>query len=1014
MHLLVRERQGVEAQEVAEDLGHAPADIVFLSFSDSDLLAVERGWDRLEPGDATLRAVTLGRLRHPMSIDLYVEQTIAGARCVVVRLLGGLEYWRYGAEEVLACCERHGLALAFLAGDGRDDARLAEWSRIGAAYHARLEGFFREGGDANIDAALSLMLHLAGRGADDGRLPQALPPCGPYRALGDIDGGDAGFRACVVFYRASLLAADMAAIDALGDALAAAGATVDMVYVASPKAEACARWLSARLEAFRPDIVLNATFFATRGEGICASPLDVAGCPVLQVLLPTSTRPAWADSARGLSQSDLAMQVVLPELDGRLNAGAISFKTETAPGHPARHEPDPDGIARVVARARSWARLGQLAPSARRVGIVLSDYPGAGDDGTSGQAAHAVGLDGFASVASIVGLLAGAGYATGDAAGRSVRDWADGLGGTATSATVSLAAYRTMFDALPIAFRQAVETAWGGPEDDPALREGFFHHRAVKTGGLVVAVQPDRGQAQDRKASYHDADLPPRHAYVAFYLWLRSACALDAMVHLGAHGTLEWLPGKAVALSDACAPEVLCGNVPVIYPFIINNPGEAAAAKRRLGAVMIGHMTPPVRQAGLHGDLADLERLIDEYAAADGLDRRRGALLRADILTRAADLGVLDESGPPSGTDEDECLARLDAYLCDVKDLQIRDGLHVFGRPAPFAGELVHGIAAQFGLPPDDVERAIARSGEAEAHALLDALDGHFIEPGPAGAPTRGRADVLPTGRNLYTIDPRAVPTRAACELARAQAALLLQRHLQEQGEPLRRIVIDLWGSASLRTGGEDLALALLLMGVEPEWDRASGRVTGIAIMPLAVLDRPRVDVTLRISGLFRDAFPAQIGLFDQAVRAVAAREEDAAWNTLAASVRGMDEGDRDAALTRIFGAAPGTYGAGVESALMRGDWDARGDLAARYLDASGWAYGGGREGTAVRDAFAARLADSDAILHVQDHAEIDILESPDIAAHWGGLAAAAESLGAAPALWHGDTSRVGAPRLRA
>jgi cobaltochelatase CobN len=337
---------------------------------------------------------------------------------------------------------------------------------------------------------------------------------------------------------------------------------------------------------------------------------------------------------------------------------------------------------------------------------------------------------------------------------------------------------------------------------------------------------------------------------------------------------------------------------------------------------------------------------------------------------------------------EDVALAKLDAYLCDVKDMQIRDGLHVFGQspaPAQRAGLVAAGLDAA------DLDAC----AEAEGKALLAALDGRFIPPGPAGAPTRGRADVLPTGRNLVTFDPRAIPTPSAMRLAERAAAALLARHRQEQGDWPRALVIDLWGSATMRTGGEDFALALVLMGVVPLWDERSSRVTGFEVQPLAVLDRPRVGVSLRVSGLFRDAFAAQIALFDQAARAVAARDEAADWNPLVASPG-----------ARVFGPAAGAYGSG---ALLGGSRD---DAARSYLDGSSTAWET-EEGSADPSGLAARVAAADGFVHTQDHAETDILESPDYAAHEGGFAAAAALLGGGPTLYHLDTSNPEAPKPR-
>ncbi|MCE2565537.1 cobaltochelatase subunit CobN [Komagataeibacter sp. FNDCF1] len=1012
MHLLAREIRTLDDGDQAQDLGHAPADIVFLSFSDSDLLCLNAAHAADDTPAASLRAASLSRLLHPMSVDLYVADTIMESRCVVVRLLGGLEYWRYGAEELARACRHARIPLAFVAGDGRDDARLAQLSTVAEPLRARLDAQLRAGGATNTATALRLMAHLAGRGPDENTPPEPLPAAGLLQAADPA----MPLRAMVVFYRAHLLAADIDPIMALAAKLGRHGMGADLVYVTSLKDAASVRIVADRLAAAPPDVIINATFFSARTGVDNASPLDLAGVPVLQVQQPGIAHALWHDSLRGLSQADLAMQVVLPELDGRIPAFPISFKEEITPGLPARHVPYPPGIDLTCLRAAGWARLGHEPAPTRRVGIVLSDYPGA-QGAPTGQAAHAVGLDSFASLEHIVRLLDGAGYDTGRTPLPTADELAHALARAPARPFVSVATYRGWLADLPPTLQDALETCWGAPENDPACTDGQFLLRHVQLGHILLALQPDRGTTTDRHGGYHDPDTPPRHAYVAFYLWLQHGLKLDAMVHLGTHGTLEWLPGKAAAPSVTCWPSVLVGGMPVIYPFIVNNPGEAAAARRRLGAVTIGHLTPPIMAAGYTGnDTGELERLIDEYAAADGLDRRRGAILRGEILQRADSLGLLGESGVDRGTDEDEALARLDAYLCDVKDLQIRDGLHVFGCPPPRMAELAHAIARSCGAQaPADIPARLHACGQAEGQALLAALDARFVPPGPAGAPTRGRADVLPTGRNLYAMDPRAIPTRSALVLAQRSADLLLEEHLQEQGEPLRSLVIDLWGSASLRTGGEDLALALLLMGVKPVWDGASGRVTGIEIIPMAVLDRPRVDVTLRLSGLFRDAFPGQIALFEQAVQAIAARTaESPDLNPLAASTAGLEGDALHAATARMFGAAPGTYGTGVEDMLASGAWQARDELGTAWLNGSAWTYGGAREGTQAPDMLAARMTQAAIVLHMQDNAETDILESVEAATHEGGMAAAAAMLGNAPRLVHGDTSRPDAPRLRA
>jgi cobaltochelatase CobN len=1000
LHLLRQETRTLDEMEQAEDLGHAPADLVLLSFTDSDLGAAAAAWQSLPEPRPTLRLASLARLRHPMSVDLYAEDVLSRARCIVIRLLGGLDYWRYGAEEVSALCRRQGIPLAILPGDGRQDARLAALSTVPDAVRVRLDACLHEGGVENHRAALRLAAHCAGLAPDDAAPPLRRPACGEH-PLGQEEDAP---QAVIAFYRSHLMAGDIAPVEALAAALRRGGLRVRGLYAASLKDAECAGFVAARLAEWRPAVVLNATAFSAR-QGT-ASPLDAAESPVLQLLLSGAPRDAWAASTRGLGQSDLAMQLVLPELDGRLATTAIGFKQEAPPIPGLDHArtllaPDAEGIALAADRALGWARLAGTPRAARRVAVLLSDYPAVG-----GQAGHAVGLDSFASLSALLRDLGDAGYGTEtpEAAGL-----ARALTTGAATPFLSLRDYGALFATLPAVLREAVTAAWGAPEQDPSLRNGAFALRHRRLGHVTVAVQPERGSRLDRREGYHDPDTPPRHGYLAFHLWLRREH--HALVHLGTHGTLEWLPGKAAAPSAACAPAALLRGMPVIYPFIVNNPGEAAYAKRRLGAVTLGHLTPPLRAAGSHGAAAELERLIDEYAAADGLDRRRGAILRREILDRADTAGLLAEGNIPRDLPEEDALARLDAWLCDVKEMQIRDGLHVFGRaPSPERRDAL--LAA---LPAGTDPARLDASPGAEREALLAALDGRFVQPGPAGAPTRGRADVLPTGRNLFSIDPRGVPSRSALVLAEKAATELLRRHRQDHGDWPRALVIDLWGSTTLRTGGEDLALALVLMGAKPLWDAASARVTGVEILPLALLDRPRIDVTLRISGLFRDAFPAQIALFDEAVRVLAARQdEDNGWNPLADAARGLEGEALRRATLRIFGAAPGQYGTGLEERIARGAWEHRNELGEAYLDASAAAYGRGRDGTPERAALAARLAATDAILHSQDHAEADLLDSPDFAAHQGGLGAAAAALGAAPALYHADTSRPDAPRIRA
>ncbi|WP_181706161.1 cobaltochelatase subunit CobN [Chthonobacter rhizosphaerae] len=1017
MHILAEQIRSLDETVQAVELGQTPAEAVILSFSDSDLGLAAATHATLGPDAPTLRLASLAALRHPYSVDRYVETVARHARVVIVRCLGGADYWRYGLDELAVAARAHGVDLAALPGDGRPDARLNEASTLPPETLRRLAGWFDAGGPANMRALFGWISTRLGRPAPHpdpvplpalGCWPEA---CGCGGACRAFPAGEAPATArpavpgrpvaLVLFYRSHLSAGDAAPVAAVAAALSDRGLLAVPVFVTSLKDPAVVAPLEAALDRLKPAVVLNATAFsATLGDG--GSVIDRAGVPVIQTPVAATFREAWAAGGRGLSAADLAMNVVLPEVDGRIDGPALSFKADSGRSEALQftrvvHRPEPDGVARAADLAAAWVRLAGTPRSERRVALVLSDYPVKG-----GRAGYAVGLDGPASLAAIADDLRAAGYGV-DALpppDRLIRDLETGV----HAVGLPLSDYAALFAALPAAFRDAVTAVWGDPADDPAVTSGqdvapgqdgeagAFRFKALVAGRLAVAVQPDRGLRSAREGDYHDGALPPRHAYVAFHLWLRHRFRLDALVHLGTHGTLEWLPGKAVALTPACGPAALLPATPVVYPFIVNNPGEAAQAKRRIGAVTVGHLTPPLARAGAHGATAEIEALLDEFSAAQSLDPRRAKRLAEVILEKARDSGLAAETGLAPDLDEAAALARLDAFVCDLKDMRIGDGLHVFGRaPDPARAAAT---AEAIGADPDRLAALLRRSAEAERAGLLAALDGRFVPPGPAGAPTGGRLDVLPTGRNLFSVDPRTVPTRVAHEIGARVAEEVIARYLQDHGDWPRRVVLDLWGSATMRTGGDDLAQAFALIGVRPTWDAASARVSGFEILASARLGRPRVDVTLRISGLFRDVFPTQIALFDEAARAVAALDEDDETNPL--------KGRAD---PRIFGAAPGAYGVGLSARIAADDWTDRADLGETYLAATVHAYGGASAEAAPSDAFRTHVATADAYVHVADLQGRDLLDGDAFADHEGGFAAAAHALNAAPALYHVDAT---------
>lgn len=1127
MHLLLAQPGEVSDGSEPVDLNQSPADIIVLSAADTELASLSQAHDA--SGPATLRLANLTHLAHPFSIDRYLDETATQSRIVVARVLGGAAYWTYGLEQFAQRLREAGVLFAALPGDDKPDDDLWRASNIERADWVALWAYFVEGGPENAANALSYCWHLLGKG----EAPPAAKPflragvCWLDQGVCDLDAVRANWAADapivpIVFYRALALSGGLQPITQLTRALLAEGMSPLPVFVASLKDPVSAATLEHLFEQATPSVVINATSFAvSKPQSVIAlgkraiTPLDAPGVPVLQVILAAGTEETWKSGQRGLSARDIAMNVALPELDGRLLTRTISFKGEAyydeATQCPvAAYRAQPDRIAFVASLAGRWAKLGRTQVADRKVAIILANYPN-----KDGRIGNGVGLDTPAGTVEVITRLAEAGYRVKDGPEDGAALMAQLLSGPTNWLTdrrertggerLSLERYRSCYDGLPEPVRAQIEDRWGRPEDDPFFAEDGFALSVRCYGNVVIGVQPARGYNIEPKETYHSPDLVPPHNYLAFYFWLQEEFQANAVIHMGKHGNLEWLPGKAVALSDCCFPEAVLGAVPHIYPFIVNDPGEGTQAKRRAQAVIIDHLTPPMTRAETYGPLKDLEALVDEYYQAAGIDARRLEYLRREILSLTQTTSVNVDAGFAEDDDEDSQLAKLDEYLCELKESQIRDGLHIFGQApegrlaedlivalvrvprsggAPGDASLIRALAKDLGLygetfdpldcamgakwagkrpqalalqsdddwrlAGDTVERlellasslisgntrcqttwvatqavldevdvnvrpAVEQCGSGEIAGLIDALNGKFVAPGPSGAPTRGRLDVLPTGRNFYSVDTRAVPTPAAAALGWKSASLLIERHLQDEGDWPKSLVVTAWGTSNMRTGGDDIAQALAFMGVRPTWENASGRVTGFEILPLSVLARPRIDVTLRVSGFFRDAFPAQIDLFDSAARTVMALDEPADENPLAARFTADSEnvGPRRAGF-RVFGSKPGAYGAGLQAMIDERLWVSKADLADAYLEWGGYAYGDGAEGERERSLLETRLKSVDAVVQNQDNREHDLLDSDDYYQFEGGAAATVEHLnGEAPVIYHNDHSRPERPVVR-
>jgi cobaltochelatase CobN len=1139
MHLLKIDESGaLYDSDEAVDLGQPGGDIVVLTSADTEVALLAAAVKSCHQAGQRLdvRIANYLSLTHPYSVDLYIQNTIAAARLVVVRLLGGTAYWSYGTQQLRALAETGTTEIIFLSGDGKPDPELDYLSSASAADCAALSSYLDAGGSDNAVAFLQALQDRLD-GTQMAPPPQPLLRAGIYwpdLPVPDLDNLAVHWQedapvVALIFYRALVQAGDLVPIDQMIKSCQAQGLNPLPLFGASLKEAETAAIIADLLVRADVSVILNATSFAvsdpaTAGDAHVSmrsvGPFGAVDAPVLQIVLASNRQTDWEQSSAGLTARDLAMNVALPELDGRVLTRAIGFKRPLVKD-PLTHamttgfDPLPERADYVACLAAAWARLRVTPPATKKLGLILANYPN-----RDGRIANGVGLDTPQSVFEALHLLADEGYELGELPNSSadlisaLRAGPTNAGWQGRESTVflSLADYQIAFAALPDTLRGDITMRWGEADADPMFDGNDFRLPILTYGNVAVGVQPARGYNIDPKATYHAPDLVPPHNYLAFYFWLRQRWQSDAVVHFGKHGNLEWLPGKALALSSTCYPEAILGPMPHFYPFIVNDPGEGAQAKRRTSAVILDHLTPPMTQADSHGSMAEIESQMDEYYEAAGMDRARSEALLTDILTTAERAGIAEDCGIAPDDDAAEKLLKLDNFLCDLKELQIRDGLHVFGisptgqlandlltqilRTPRGEGEgcnasLLRALADDLGVdddgfdpltceraeiwtgsrprqlvtlssdvwrsagdtverldllagqlvagqisPPGSSSRLIIEQclpslrdnllacGRMESAALLRGLAGRFIPAGASGAPTRGRPEVLPTGRNFFSIDSRALPTPVAWRLGWASAEALLQRYLLDHGNWPKSMVLSAWGTSNMRTGGDDLAQALALMGVQPQWDRNSRRVTGFDVIPADVLGRPRVDVSLRCSGFFRDAFPAQMSLLDRAVQAIAKLDEPEEINPLAAAARreqaqlqsrGYEVAAAQRSSTmRIFSAKPGAYGAGLQTLIDEGIWDKRADFAEAFLIWSSYAYGDQLDGIDARDQLEARLAGADAVLHNQDNREHDILDSDDYYQFAGGLSAAVAHLsGRDVPVYHNDHSLPERPVIR-
>jgi cobaltochelatase CobN len=871
----------------------------------------------------------------------------------------------------------------------------------------------------------------------------------------------------------------------------------------------------ARIDVLLNPMIFSLTLMAPEYEPLLPG-LDV---PCIQAMTCSSSREVWEASTQGLPTMDVSYSAAQPELDGALITVPVATREQETVcpltgALLAQYMPVQERVDKCVRLALNWARLRRTPNAERRVAVVFHHYPPRND-----RIGCAAGLDSFESVKLLLDRMRSEGY-------RIERTFRDGdelahellsrmtcdqrwLTPEQMAARADAHAGPDSFEPwhqeLPEPVRDKMKADWGDIPGRLFVHDGQMHFAGVRSGNLFLTIQPPRGYLEEIDKIYHDMHLSPPHHYLAQYRWIRDVFDAHAVVHVGKHGSLEWLPGKALGLGPACYPDLAIMELPNVYPYIINDPGEGTQAKRRSYACIVDHLTPAYSNADLYEDLGKVEGLVSDYSAAQRQDPAKVEILRP-MIWEAVEQANLDRdlelTREAAFADFERFLERLHAYLHELSDTMINDGLHVLGTPPQedrlteyvvqltrmpngdvpslrealvqamgldydnllehrgssqthFGGRtggevlrdahlqalaLVRALAAAdfnparasdvvrdiIGRPFAPIESVLQyigntlvpniRRASEEIDAGLHALSGGFVRPGPSGAPSRGQADILPTGRNFYSVDPNKIPTPAAWEVGVRLGDALLERYQQETGAYPDSIGILVYGTVTMRTGGDDIAEIYYLMGLRPVWQSGSGNVCGLEVIPTEELQRPRLDVVPRISGFFRDSFPNLVEQIDEAVRMVAALEEPPESNFLRRNVYADLEEYRRAGLSeeeayreatfRVFGCPPGTYGAGVSELVESKSWKTQQDLANNYIRYSSHAYGQGSYGQQKPESFRRMLSRMDLTVKNEDSREYDMMSCTDYYNYYGGLIVAAKSVrGELPFAVMGDSA---------
>ncbi|MDO6813971.1 cobaltochelatase subunit CobN [Tenacibaculum soleae] len=1108
-------------------IDQSPGDIVFLSSADSDLFMMNNAYKLVHnsvENAPSFRFANLSYFKQELTIDTYIDEVISSAKIVVLKLLGGKAYYNYLCEAVTDCCEENNIQLVFLPGDNKPDLELMQSSNIPLKDVDLIWKYIQSGGIENCKSALQL---INNRISDSKVTPNAIktipdlflyhPKEGIYTTLKPKSTQK---KAIIFGYRSYYLSNNLAPIHSLISALETQGISAVVLMAAGYREYDIQQQIFDLLKQHHlkyPQVIINTTGFSVQGfHDTTQSLFDVFNVPVIQAIMGSCNHESWLEGNFGLPPTDIAMNIALPEVDGKIISKVISFKESIekdtlTDSEVVSYAPHIEGCQFVAKMAKAWINLQNKNNSEKKIALVLPNYPN-----KNSRLANGVGLDTPQSTLQILAQLADENYELSANYPTTTNELINKLTDAITNdvATINTlnerktirleeSIFYKYYNQLSPTLRNTVEAQWGQPNESPNYKEGAFLIPGFISKNIFVSIQPSRGYNLDLQASYHSPDLPPPPAYLAYYIWLQYSFKADALVHIGKHGNLEWLPGKSVALSkETCFPAAILGAIPHFYPFIINDPGEGTQAKRRNQAIILDHLIPPMTRAENYGDLLKLELLIDEFYESALVDRKRATLIKTKIESLVNETHLKTDLNQ-DGKDIDALLEVIDGYLCELKESQIRGGLHILGK-LPRQEKLVDLIVALHRLPQgnlkgitqclaDDLQlnfdpinvvysdsldkeifgihcrtygqavellenkakniisqllagnnvskigadtiqiikyiqqhtMPVLQKTSNEIGNLIKGLNGQYVPAGGSGAPTRGRLDILPTGRNFYSVDIRTVPSETAYQLGQKSAQNIIDRYLQENGEYPSSIGLSVWGTSTMRTSGDDIAQALALIGVKPVWQGSNRRVKDFKILSTLELKRPRVDVMLRISGFFRDAFPDLISLFNAAIEKVASLDETAEQNPIKKRFdeerkqwkeEGLDDKQAsERALYRVFGSKPGAYGAGLQGLIDGKNWTTSDDLAQAYINWSGYAYAGkSNSGKSAHETFKKRLANIEVVMQNQDNREHDILDSDDYYQFQGGMTAAVNTIkGSQPEIYFGDHSRPENPKVK-